>query len=198
MLKRILIALLIIAILAFCVYYLITHEFTSPAKKEATANRGGMAQVAFAELLKKHNAVDSWDKDICQGEAARTTPVLTMELEKVWLTDRPILFVGKIRDIKTEDKDNYRLIVDRDIFWAAALSRPLVRTGLEIWALCPKSLLESFVRMNPDYLDAENGIALVVKIDSIEPLEGADKDAGRESGRVGKGKCLDLICLRKH
>jgi hypothetical protein len=197
MLKRILIALLIIAIVAFCAYYLITHEFTSAAKKGETASRESQTQSVFAELVKKHNAIDSWDKELCQGEAARTTAILTMELEKLWLTDRPILFVGKILDIKTEDKDNYRLIVDRDMFWAAVLSRPFLRTDLQLSVLCPKSLLESFIRMNPDYLDAENGIALVAKIEAVEPLEGADKDAVRGSGRVGKGKCIDLKCLRK-
>jgi hypothetical protein len=197
MLRRIVIGLLVVAIAAFCVIYLIRHVFTSPAKTEEAAGRPSAAHVVFAELVKKHNAVDAWDQDLCQGQPARMTPVLTIELEKVWLTDRPILFIGKIVDIKTEDKDNDRLIVDRDIFWAAALSRPLLSTDLQLSVLCPRSMIESFVGANPDYLDAANGVALIAKIETIEPAEGAGRGGGRDFGKVGKGKCIDLMCLRK-
>jgi hypothetical protein len=192
-----LIGLLVVAIAVFCVVYLIRHQFKSSAKTEAPSGRPSAASVAFADLAKRHNAVDSWDQDLALGQPARETPVLTMELEKAWLTDRPILFIGKIKDIKTEDKENYRVIVDRDIFWSAVLARPILKTELRVAGLISKQALESFIAMNPDYLDPANGIALIVKVDAIEPSESAGPDAGRDSGRVGKGHILDLMCLKK-
>ena len=155
MLKRIIIGLLVLALAAFCVVYLIRHVFTSSAKTEEAGGRPSAAHVVFAELVKKHNAVESWDRDLCQGQPARLTPVLTMELEKAWLTERPILFVGKIRDIKTEDKDNYRIIVDRDRYWTASLSRPFIETGLQVSALFSKAAVESFIAANPDFMSDE-------------------------------------------
>lgn len=198
MLKRILIAVVIIAIAAFCVIYLIHNPFKAPAPKEETMNRGSRTQFASAELVKKYKALDSWDRKLCGNEPARITPILTMDLEKVWLTDQPILFVGKILDIKAEDSANYRLTVDRDVYLTAALGRPVLSTDLQISVLCPKSMIEAFVKNNPDFLDADNGIGVIAKIDGIEPLEkSADSGADRGFGKVGKGKGLDLMCLRK-
>jgi hypothetical protein len=197
MLRRIVIGLLVLAVAAFCVIYLIRHVFTSPAKTEEAAGRPSAAHVVFAELVSKHNAIDTWDEDLCQGRPARLTPVLTMELEKVWPTERSILFIGKIRDIKTEDKDNYRIMADRDAFWAAAFSRPLIKTDLQVSALFSKAAVESFIATNPDFLDEAAGIALIVKVETIEPAESPGQGAGREHGKVGKGKCVDLLCLRQ-
>jgi hypothetical protein len=196
--KRILIGLVVIAAAAFCVIYLIRHEFTSPGKKSEAAARRSVTQVVSSDLVQKNSASDTWDQELCQGQPARLTPVLTMELEKVWLTDRPILFVGKIVDIKTEDKDNDRLIIDRDAFWAATLSRPLLKAALRISVLCPKATVDSFVAANPDYLDPANGIAVVAKIEAVETAAEAPGGAGGPGPvKIGQGRCVDLMCLRK-
>ena len=158
MLKRFLIIIVLIAIAAFCVIYLVHYNFKAPAKKAAAVTPRAMTQAAFAELAKKHNAIDSWDNELCQGAPARMTPILTMELEKIWLTARPILFIGKITDIKTQDKANYRLIIDRDLYLAALLFVTGLRTRLGVSLLCPKTMVDSFIAANPDYLEAGNGV----------------------------------------
>jgi hypothetical protein len=196
-LKRILIALVVLAIAAFCVVYLIRNPFKAPAPKQEALNRGARTESVSVELVKKYKALDAWDRELCGNEPARITPILTMELEKLWLTDQPILFVGKIIDIKSEDNANYRLTVDRDLYLAAALGRPVLSTDLRISVLCPKSMIESFVKNNPDFLEADNGIGVIAKIDAIEALgKSTDVGAERGSGKVGTGKGLDLVCLR--
>lgn len=196
MLKRLLIVLVLIAIAAFCVIYLFRYYTKAPAKKAEAANRGAMTQAAFEKLVEKHNAVDSWDQELSRGEPARIAPILTMDLEKVWLTDRPILFIGKIVDIKTEDKADYRLIVERDLYLAAALSRSVLRTPLRVSVLCPKTMIDSFIAANPDYIDAGNGVALIAKIDAVYDLASEGRDSERSGEKVGKGSGLDLQCLR--
>jgi len=197
MLKRFLVGVLVLAILAFCVFYLIRHGFLSPAKKAGEADRRSASQVVSSELVQRHEANDSWDRELCQGQPARMTPVLTMELEKLWLTDRPILFVGKIVDVRSEGVDG-RLIVDRDMYWTAMLSRPLLTTGLKLSVLCPKAVLDAFVAANPDYLDPGNGIAVVAKIDSVDsgPATGG-AEGGPAAAKIGRGRVVDLLCLRK-
>ncbi|HVP90550.1 MAG TPA: hypothetical protein VMS75_04960 [Terriglobales bacterium] len=197
MLRRFLIGLLVAAIAGFCVLYLVRHGFLSSGKKTEEAAPRTMTQVISADLVRKNAADDSWDRDLCQGQPARQTPVLTVELEKAWLTDKPILFVGKIADVRSEGSDD-RLIVDRDMFWAAMLSRPLLTTGLRISVACPKAVLDAFIAANPDYLDAGNGIAVVAKIESVEsgPTTGA-ADGVPASAKTGRGKALDLVCLRR-
>ncbi len=197
MLKRILVALVVIAIAAFCVLYLVHNPFKASAPKEEAMNRGARTQFAYAELVKKEKARDNWDRELCGNEPARLTPILTMELEKAWLTDQPILFLGKVLDIRSEDSGSYRLMVDRDVFLTAALGRPVLSTDLQISVVCPKSMVETFIANNPDYLDANNGIGVIAKIDTIEPLEkSANSGPGLGAGKVGRGKALDLVCLR--
>ena len=197
MLRRFLIGVLVLAAAAFCVFYLVRHGFLSSAKKGEGPVPRTMTQVVSTDLVRKNAANDSWDRELCQGQPARQAPVLTMELEKVWLTDRPILFVGKIADVRSEGGDD-RLIVDRDMYWAAMLSRPLLTTGLRISVICPKAIMDAFVAANPDYLDAGNGIAVVAMIDSVEtgPTTGAAEGVPAPA-RVGRGKVVDLLCLRK-
>ncbi len=197
MLKRIVIGLLALAIAGFCVVYLVRHGFFSAVKKREEAVPRTMTQVISTDLVRKNAANDSWDRELCQGQPARQTPVLTMELEKVWLTDRPILFVGKIADVRLEGGDD-RLIVDRDMFWAAMLSRPLLTTGLRISVVCPKAVMDAFVAANPDYLDPGNGIAIVAKIESVDsgPTTGG-AESGPAAAKIGHGKVVDLLCLKK-
>ncbi len=197
MLRRFVVGLLVVAIAAFCVFYLVRHGFNVPGKKGEEAAPRTMTQVISTDLVRKNAANDSWDRELCQGQPARQAPVLTMELEKVWLTDRPILFVGKIADVRSEGGDD-RLVVDRDMYWAAMLSRPLLTTDLRISILCPKALLDAFIAANPDYLDPGNGIAVVAKIDSVETVpEAGSAEGGRPSAKTGRGKAIDLVCLRK-
>jgi len=196
MMKRFLIAIVLIAVAAFCVIYLVHYNFSVPAKKAQTVTHGAAAQAVFAELVKKHNAIDSWDNELCQGAPARITPILTMELEKTWLTARPILFIGKITDIKTQDKTNYRLMVDRDLYLAASLSRPVLRADLAVSVLCSKTMVESFIAANPDYLEEGNGVAVIAKIEAIDDMDLTGKDPGRPAGKVGTGIGLELQCLR--
>lgn len=196
MLKRFLIIIVLMAIAAFCVIYLVHYNSKAPVKKAAAITPTAASQAAYGELAKKHNAIDSWDNELCQGAPARMTPILTMELEKIWLTARPILFIGKITDIKIQDKANYRLIIDRDLYLSASLSRPVLRTRLGVSLLCTKNIVDSFIAANPDYLEAGNGVAVIAKIEAIENAEYADKDTEQGAGKVGMGNGLELQCLR--
>ena len=59
---------------------------------------------SVAEMVSRTNAVDGWDRLLSKGERFRFAPILTVELEKLWLASRPILFIGAIKDIATHNE----------------------------------------------------------------------------------------------
>lgn len=163
------------------------------AKHLALENRN---RTAIAELAKRYNADDAWPKAFSNGEAARLTPILTIELERYWLTDRPILFLGTIKDIRTEDQDNYRIIVDYAIFSPLNF---LFLSQLELSLVCPKVKIDSFMKNEPDFLNDFGGeVALIAKVDSIEVRYKVNSEGDEEDIKMGKGRCIDLIYIRMY
>lgn len=166
---------------------------TEEAEKDTFENKNKMA---ISELAKRYNADDSWPKALAKGEDFRIASVLTIELEKYWLTDRPIIFLGFIKDIMSEDLDNYRIIVDESFM----ISDYNFSTEIQLSLVCPRLKFDSFIKEHPDYFDGQfqllNGVALVAKIDKIEIRYKMGTEGNEEEVRIGKGKCLDLMYIK--
>jgi integrase len=54
----------------------------------------------ISRLVAETNAVDDWERQLSKGKKYRLEPILTIELERLWMSGRPILFLGAIDDIK--------------------------------------------------------------------------------------------------
>jgi len=115
-----------------------------------------------------------------------------MELENLWLINRPILFRGTIKDISTLDTDNYLMTLDGP--W---------KTGTR-WALAlksPKTVIDSFLSTHSkEALDDSTPVAVIAKISKIdtnyhvtEEGSGEDKTITEEKTITGIGQCIDII-----
>ncbi len=102
-------AIWIIVILLISAYF-VNSYLENRAKREAEKAEAERIEktikAAVAQLVERTNAVHNWEKELCKGGQFRLEPILTIELERLWLTDRPILFVGSIKDISTINQDN--------------------------------------------------------------------------------------------
>jgi len=140
---------------------------------------------AISELAKRYNADNSWQKTLAKGDDSSFANVLTIELEKYWLIDGPIIFMGSIRDIRSEDLENYRIIVSSP--WPNSI---LTTAGIQLSLVCPRPIIDLFLKEHPDYFNGLsqvfNRVALVADIDKI----GIGYD-----DRIGIGKCLDLLFI---
>lgn len=97
--KRIMLTVLVLLLGA----YFVKNSMENKAKNLETERLRNAAKVAVAQLVVRTNAVENWEKYLSKGEQFRLEPILTVELERLWLTDRPILFVGAIKDISSID-----------------------------------------------------------------------------------------------
>jgi len=62
-------------------------------------------KAAISQVVTRHNAISDWEKTLSNGNSYRMSPILTIELEKLWQSDHPILFIGSIKDISTISSD---------------------------------------------------------------------------------------------
>ncbi len=193
MMKRaiwIIVALLVAA-------YFVNNYLENKAKKEAQKAEveriERATKVAVAQLVKRTNAIDNWGKELSKGEYFRLEPILTIELERLWLTDRPILFVGSIKDISTIDQENYKIKIERSLFSSLEY---LYGTELQLKLQCPKQRVDSFLKEHPDLFKdfgLKNGVAVVADIDEIEKTIVTGSEGERKEIKIGKGKCIDMF-----
>jgi hypothetical protein len=147
---------------------------------------------AVDEMVSRFNARSEWPEKLSKGEEIRIDKILTIELERLWLSENPILFVGSIQDVSTIDHQFYRLRIERSLF--SNLDRILF-TRLCLELKCDKGMLDPFLAQHPKLfsnLGLNNGVAVVAKIEHIKTESLKDKEGNDEEMKVGVGDCLEI------
>jgi len=114
--------------------------------------------------------------------------LMTFQLEQLWITSKPILFLGEIEDIQREGK-GYNIKIKN------SLHEPSLFFEINLSISCPAEITEGFVRYmeeNKDEFDFIKPIAIITKISSVisekKISEGKLNDV-----KVGIGQCLALL-----
>lgn len=175
--------------------YFVNNYFQNKAKlkrERAEAKKiEETIKASVAEMVARTNAIESWEKDLSKGEKFSLNRVLTVDLERKWLTGRPILFVGAIKDIATLDKDNYRIEIKRDLY---SSSEYMFGTELQLVLQCQKQKVDPFLDAHPDLFKVyKNGVAVVADIDEIGTRVISTTDSETEETKIGIGKCVDIV-----
>ena len=197
--KRIVIILIVVAVGG----YFVSDYYQGKAKKKAeqiareTAlqEKREARHAAIDQMVSKYNAVNDWEDKLREESAGKKKykeEIVTMELETLWLINRPILFRGTIKDISTLDTDNYLMTLDGP--W---------KTGTQ-WALAlksPKTVIDSFLSTHSEEaLDGSTPVAVIAKISKIDTNyrvteEGYGKEKTITEGKIitGIGQCIDIL-----
>lgn len=177
--------------------YFIHKYFENKARKEAERTEAKRIEetirASVSEMVRRTNAIDTWEKVLTKGEKFRLERILTVELERLWLVDRPILFIGAIKDVVTVDKDNYRIEIERSLF--SSLEH-MFGTELQLALQCPKQKVDLFLTQHPNLFKDfgfKNGVAVVADINEIDTKLISSAESERQEMKIGKGKCIDMI-----
>lgn len=152
-------------------------------------------KASVQEVVSRTNAVNDWESKLSNGKRYRIEPILTVELEKLWLIERPILFAGSIHDIKTLDDTYYIVIVERSLLSSMG---NMYRTNLQLSLVAPKKQIDIFLKNYPDWnkgIGFNNGFAVIAKINSIETIYISGAKEGREEIKIGHGNMIDVEYL---
>lgn len=154
------------------------------------------ANSAVAQMVSQTNAIDDWTFQLLRGrEIFRSEPILTAELENLWLQNRPILFIGSIRDISTQDQSHYMITVEGNL----SLSfEGMLGTQLQLSLISEKERIDSFLKKNPDSFKKNgfrnyNAVAVVARIKTVRTTFFTGSEGESEEVKIGDGELVDIL-----
>ena len=148
---------------------------------------------AVSQMTSRTNAVRDWEENFSKGEKFRFAPILTVELERLWLQQRPILFIGAIKDIASHNQAQYAVLVERSLFGSFDF---MLGTELQLSLLSNKEKIDIFLKEHPDLFKDfgfNNGVAVVARINSIRTTYVTGEEGEREEVKIGDGELIDIL-----
>lgn len=189
----------IIAALAIAGYF-VNSYLDNKAKREAKrAEAKRIEQTiksAVAEMVSRTAAVNDWEPRLSKGERFRFEPILTVELERLWLGNQPILFIGVIKDIATHNELHYTVLVERSF----VSFKYIFGTELQLSLLSTKQRIDTFLEKNPNLFKNygfNNGVAVIARVNSIRTTYVSGEEGKREEVKIGDGELVDILYTGK-
>lgn len=190
--KKIIWAIIALLLVGYFVNSYVENNARREAKRQKTELNEQKVKAVVEGLISQSNAISDWPARLSNGESYRFEPIRTIELEKLWLVERPILFVGSIQDIKTKDDDNYSVVIERNML--SSLGN-MYSTDLQLSLVVAKDQLDTFLEKHPNLfkgLGLDNDIAVTANIHSIETIYISGEECAREEIKIGYGEMLGV------
>ena len=171
----------------------IEKEAIRDAKKAESKNIRHATRSAVSQLISNTNAIDDWEPHLSKGKKYRFAPILTIELEKLWLKPTPILFTGSIKDIATHNQTHYTVIVERNLY---NNFEHMFDTELRLSLISNKEIIDAFLAEHPDLFKEygfNNGVAVVARITTIRTMEILGEESEIQEIRIGDGELVDIV-----
>jgi hypothetical protein len=191
--NRVIWIVIIIAIVAFWGNRHIKNKAKEKAENLEQERIEQETKEKVSQLVKDSNAIDDWVGKLSDNKRIRTEKILTIELERLWIGEQPILFTGSIEDISKLDDDNYLIYVERSLF--SSLKTMFISTELALRLKCDKILIDNLLNEQPDLFSSygfNNGIAVIAKINNIESEYFRGEEGEREEIKIGEGECINI------
>lgn len=187
----VLIAVLVVVYLAYRYDYFegrAAKEAQKKAEEQAETTRR-LAQVAISKMASQFGANQNWEQDLNKGKKSIDRKGIDIaELEKLWLTDKPILFTGQIEEAAGTDKGTYNVRITRR---ENPRSKIALQSTLAVFLECPKTMISSFFKEHPHTVPPFGQVAVIARITKIETkpkeMEQAENDI-----YIGRGRCLGI------
>jgi hypothetical protein len=190
--KMIIGALVILGICGSLVNKYLNNRTKEIAEREKAERSRQKIASTLKEMVTHFNAIDDWEKELAKGENLRTSKILTIELERLWVHERPILFCGAIEDISTIDDKSYSVRIGRGLMNI----NYMFLTNLVLVLRCSKSKIDDFLEKHPRLfsdLGLTKNVAVIARITQLKTEYYSDEEGSRQESRVGIGNCLAIM-----
>ena len=191
--KKIVWIIIVIAVAGYFINSYMENKARREAERAEEEKIELTTKTAISQMALRTNAVTDWEANLSKGDKFRFEPILTIELERLWLQQRPILFIGAIKDIATHDQSHYTVLVERSLFGSFEY---MFGTELQLSLVSEKDRLDTFLKEHPDLFKDygfKNGIAVVAHIDSIRTTYVPGEEGEREEVKSGDGELIDIL-----
>jgi hypothetical protein len=189
--KKILFVVLALCIGAFFVFSAYTNRVEKQEHKRIESAQTRSIQNAVLNMVQRNNAIDDWDTAFSEGDSVKIGRVMTIDLERQWLKDQPIMFSGVISDIKTYDVQNYIVVINRNLLNSVTL----FTAGLSLELKADKKLIDAFILQWPKVKNDtayENGVAVIAKIARVRTDIVSSQDGSTERTAIGEGVLIEI------
>lgn len=163
------------------------HVETEQKRTAGDARRESL-KASVMEMASKVNAVTDWEASLAGGKKTKWAPVFTAELQKHWVIDRPILFVGKLIDVATNQDGTYQVIVERYSRYTNDIRVALSCHESVAMPLIQEVNAKSSPRRRED-------TAIIGHIERIISTSQKDSEGDTTTVLTGVGRCLNAIYL---
>lgn len=161
-------------------------------ESNASKRRAEVAQI-LTHAAAKHADVD-WDIRLANGKERVSRALMTAELQQVWLTKRPVLFVGRLLDIRREADGYYWVRIERE---RMLKTRPrFVGNDIVLEVACTAPMAEIILSRVREKTSTypELRIAVVADVEEVR-IDMVDDKEGKDSTLRGVGRCVSVMVL---
>lgn len=184
-----------VLIYALIIYILVSINMNKSNRVDEEQKRIHEARrMPAIEMASRNNAFVEWKSSLNYSLRGNFP---TIELEKVWLQERPILFWGFIRDISTNpaDKSQYLVRFEEN-------SKIFQETILQLWLSVKKEHFDEFADANPSVLSvhtfrplyqSNNCVAVIARVNSIRVYMESSSSMESNDIKIGLGELIDIL-----
>lgn len=161
-----------------------TEQSRAAYEQQQKERRESALQLA-ERMAHRTNAVMGWKEKLGSTEIGSLNRVYTIDIERLWKQERPILFVGVLEDVANYSERSYHLFVrDYDVFFPE----------LRLHVTCDKKTVDPVlqeVRKDKKSIKA-GGIVVAARVTKVTHEMEIDKEHTRHIF-VGHGECIELV-----
>lgn len=186
--KKIVWIIIAVAVIGYFINSYTVNKAMREAERAEAKRIEQSTKTKVSRMASRTNAISNWEENLSKGESFRFEPILTVELEQFWLQQKPILFIGSIKDIATHDHSQYVVLLERSLYGSFDY---MFGTELQLSLLSSKAQVDSFLKKYPDLFKDygfNNGVAVVARINSIRTTTVLGDEV-----KIGDGELLDIL-----
>ncbi len=196
--KRVLFYSLLIALVGFVANWWWQDRIESERKRieEAGSQQAEQEarQKAFMKLLNdmafEVNAVTDWATNLAGGDSITISPVFAVDLQKQWIINRPILFLGELRDVAINQDGTYAILVEHNV--RPRFHRNSIRVNLTCSESVATILIEA-AKSNPTTRGGD--VAITGTIQRVVTTTESYSERRSITVLTGFGKCISAVYL---
>jgi len=170
------------------------------AEKKAelkTTEEKNFAKSKISDMALRNSAFVDWGEALDKN-LAKNPVVATIDLEKLLVSKRPILFTGALIDISSYTSTYYKLLFQNQ--WNATdhINSEVFDMNFQFELLCQKSRMDSFLKKyklsTPQgMLLKDEKFAVISKITRIRSSHQTEDKSPPWSIRIGEGELIDIL-----
>ncbi len=170
------------------------YESREHAKRAGAAAKANLRKSAVLDMAARSSAVVDWPQRLAAGQDFRMSQVHTAELQALWISQKPILFIGRIEDIARSTMGTSLVTVTYDEF---AQAQSFMGTRLQLRVECPDEVVEPLFSAvtNPNYHSLVADVAIVAAVVRVEQSVSRNEAGDLDRVLVGVGTCSDAMHL---